>query len=517
MKTKWLGMIVLSGSVLLFIIAAFIWRAFDPKINEKGNNEPNDKKKTIRFQLKSEPASLHPAYSVNAVTNYVSSNLYESLVKFANSNVRLEASLAESWDISDDGLVYSFNIRPNVLFHDGTKLTSDEVVQSFQTVRDSLNVKDGLTQKMMMLIETIESIDSNTVKIRLKRPYTPFLSFLGSGAIPIFSSLDMDKSAGFTDETSIPAGTGPFQLQEWAEGEYILLTKNENYWGERKAKLDEIDFRLDAYDTKVAYNKLKNGQLDIIDIDKNRELGSQFDYYQADLLVTNFIALNTQREPFSQLQARKSVAHAIDRLKMINLFFEGSASLTNSFIPSKITTTGIGEFYAYDKAIAKQAFNGRGTNIKILDISINNAAFHQMLQQMLREIGFEAEIVSNVGEQAVSEILSNGDYDMVLMHWVWSNPDPDYLSNMLSQDGMGFNVSRFYDADLNNLFQWGYEMKNGEERTRIYNQIQMKLKEQVVLIPMFDTSRTYAFSEKVKNFVVHPTGKILFWNMDIEE
>jgi peptide/nickel transport system substrate-binding protein len=483
-----------------------------------GMEDTNKAPKILSFQLKNEPISLDPRFTANVATTMVTSNILEGLLTYEDTNLTLKPALAESWEISDDGLFYTFYLRKQVLFHNGTPMDASSVVKSFQNLKNNPLSETAWSKKLLDVLVTVEEMGPYTVRVQLKYPYTPFLSSLAMNTVSPIVLFEEEENA---DGNLIvkPLGTGPFKFSEWKLGEEIKLVKNEFYWGE-KPKLDGIVFKVDVFSTAQAGTMLRNGEIDIIDLDKEREKGEGVFYYQSDSLMTSYIALNTDRYPFNILENRLAFAHALNRRGLFDKYYSGIARFADSYIlPEILGYDSRFRFYPYSLDTARQyrkPSSGYMDEVIALDITFQNPGFSQEITDGLKRIGFDAKFSQNIDEAELYRVIGNGEYDMFMFAWQWGIADPDVLMEMLDQNQWSQNVSKYMNRELKALGTEGHSLPNGPKREEVYKKIQEILKKDAVLIPMFYPSRTYAYNDRVMNFRVHPNGSILFAQMDVK-
>lgn len=528
MMKKSMSRVLVLGLVLALSIGVFLGCSKDDDeqnaknelengVTEGSNEgETQEVEKIVRFQLKNDPLSLDPIVDVDAITTLVTSNIYEGLVRFDDSNVTIRPALAESWTVSEDGLEYTFSLRRGVYFHDDSYFDADVVVKNFDRLRQMYSNSGQWNKKFVEVIERVEKKDQYTVNFVLNHNYTPFLSTLAmSKFTPIVSARVLEEGLDVNDN---PIGTGPFKFSQWNEGTNIVLEKNTNYWS-RKPSIDKIDFRMDVFSTDSAGTMLRNKEIDVVDLDRPRQLGDGINYYQADMLMSGFMALNCSRPPFNDLNNRLAVAHAINRAQLFEDEYADVAILKNSYLPVELKGFDSSlAFYPFDVEKAQNFSSvAENTRVTIIDTIFNNNSFNHEIARSLDRVGFETEFVGNLYSSQFQARLLEGNYDVLMFGWRWENPDPNSLIGFLDQSNPGANVSKYFNQELENLAQKGYSLPNGVERDEVYKKIQELIKEDAVIIPMFELSRTFAYGSNIRNFRTHPTGRVMFEHMEVVE
>jgi peptide/nickel transport system substrate-binding protein len=479
------------------------------------NLENQSELKTVTCQLKGEPASLDPAFMNNTVTTIVTSNIFEGLVTFKETSVEIEPALAEKWEISNNNLEYTFTLRNNVKFHDGTPFNADSVVTNFNRLKKIKLEEDNASKKVLDVISDIQKIDDYHVKFILSRQYTPFLADLAMNILtPIVSQNSIKSDSAPID---IPIGTGPFKFSDWKKTKVITLEKNIDYWG-KKPSIDVISFRLDTLSTQNARALLNNGEIDIIDLEKPKNDKNTY-YYKSNSLFTSFIALNCSKQPFSDKDTRKAFAQALNRQDLYERYFDSNGTFANSFLPPEINGYNSSiKFYPYNIDLAKQLVNKSNPAIKKIvaaDIYFQNPAIYLEISNNLKKLGFEVEFRQNLNEESFLQMKSNNSYDMIIAGWQCDNGDADNYMGLIDSKNLELNLSKYNNKNVDDLISIGNSLPNGEERYNTYKKIQTIVEDDVPIIPLLHAGRTFGLSSKVKNFRVHPTGAILFKYMDI--
>jgi peptide/nickel transport system substrate-binding protein len=224
-----------------------------------------------------EPPMLMQALNQNGPTNMIAGNIYESLLRF-NEALEPQPSLAQSWEVSEDGTVYTFTLQENVTWHDGEPFSADDVVFSLDVFLREVHPR--WRPIVNNQVETIEKVDDNTVRLTLKQPFGPLLLAMETASAPIVPKHIYEGTDYASNPmNNTPIGTGPFKFQEWNRGSYVHLVKNEDYWMEGRPYLDEIYWRFipDAAARAVAYETgdvdvLTGGAVDIFDVPRLSEL-----------------------------------------------------------------------------------------------------------------------------------------------------------------------------------------------------------------------------------------------------
>ena len=266
-----------------------------------------------------EPPALDPTSgAAAAVDSIVYGNVFEGLVRITQSG-DVVPGLAESWEVSADGLVYTFRLRRDVRFHDGSAFDARDA--RFSLDRALAPESTNAQKALLDAIERVDVLDSHTVRLSLSRPSSSLLYYLGWGDAVIVA----EESA--TDNGNRPVGTGPFRFGEWRRGVSIRLDRNEDYWGIPAAP-DSVVFRIIG-DPAAAYAAIRAGDIDaypnypapenIAEFARNPDLKVMIGATAGKVIM----AMNHRRPPFDDLRVRRAISHAIDRDAIIDGAFFG--------------------------------------------------------------------------------------------------------------------------------------------------------------------------------------------------
>ena len=261
----------IAAAVLALALAAPV---ASPLAAQDGTPQPGG---TLNVVIQPEPPGLMLGILQNGPVQMVSGDIYESLLRY-NFDLSPEPQLAESWEISEDGKTYTFNLRKGVTFHDGTPFTSADVKFSMDVF---LRETHSRMRTYMEHVESIETPDDHTVVFNLKYPFGPFLGIFEAGTAPMIPKHIYEGTDFVNNEANnTPIGTGPFKFKEWAKGSYIHFVKNEDYYMDGLPYVDEVYYHVipDAASRAVAYETgkvdvLPGGSVENFDVPRIRDLG----------------------------------------------------------------------------------------------------------------------------------------------------------------------------------------------------------------------------------------------------
>lgn len=402
---------------------------------------------TITLGVALEPPHLDPtAGAAAAIDEIVYANVFEGLTRI-DENGEIQPALAESWEVSEDGKTYTFKLRQGVTFHDGSAFDAEDVKFSLDRARadDSTNAQKGL----FAAIESVETVDPQTVKITLASPAGNFLFNMGWGDAVIVApeTADANKES--------PVGTGPFKFSNWAKGSAIELTRNEDYWGDQVA-LSKATFRI-IPDAAAAVNALLAGDVDAF---PNITAPEAIPQLEADARFTvvigstegeTILATNNKRPPFDNLKVRQAIAHTLDRQAVIDgaMFGIGTPIGTHFAPHHPAYREDLIDTYPRDlekaKALLAEAGHPDGFKATLkLPPPTYARRGGEIIASQLREIGIELEIIPMEWKQWL-EGPFKGDFDLTIVSHtepmdigIYANPEYYFqYDSKAVQDVMG--------------------------------------------------------------------------------
>jgi peptide/nickel transport system substrate-binding protein len=377
---------------------------------------------TIGIQL--EPTNLDPttggaAAAIRTVTDL---NIYNGLTRIDKDGA-VQPDLATTWDISPDGLTYTFQRKTDVKVNDGAPLTAHAVKWTLD--RERAADSKSAQKQLFANIKQVDVVDPATVKVTLTQPQGDFLYDMGWGDAVIVSQK--------TAETNVttPVGTGPYQLGEWVKADHITLVPNPNYTGTKPA-LDKVTFKFIS-DPTAAASAVLAGDVDVFSGFPAPELLEQFKA-NPDLVVTvgstqgeTIAAMNNAHPPLDNVKVREAIAHAIDRKAIIDGSQFGYGTPIGSFFPpgdpAYIDLTSISNF---DPAKSKQMLADAGVKDLTLTFKVPPAAYARaaapIIQQELADVGIKVNVVNVEWADWIANVFQGAyDYDRTMVSHVEAN------------------------------------------------------------------------------------------------
>lgn len=369
---------------------------------------------TLGMQL--EPPNLDPTSgAAAAIDEIVYSNVFEGLTRFA-SDGSIVPGLAETWDISDDGTVYTFKLRSGVTFHDGTAMTAEDVVFSLDRARanDSTNAQKALFEG----IDTVEAVDPLTVVITLSEANGNFTFNLAWGDAVIVAPESIDQAA------TSPVGTGPFTFSQWLQGDSVVLTRNPNYWGDAPA-LATATFKFIG-DPNAAFAALMAGDIDAFPNYPSPETLAQFEADPRFNVIVGssegetILSTNNRSGVLADVRVREAIARAINRQDIIDgAMFGFGTPIGTHFAPHNPDYLDFTALSSYDPDRARALLDEAGVSDLTLRLALPPVAYArrggEIIASQLREVGIETEITNVEWAQWLEQVFMGQDYDLTIV------------------------------------------------------------------------------------------------------
>ncbi len=506
--------------------------------------------KTLIYCSEGSPEGFNPSlYTAGTTFDASSRQIFDKLVHFKHGTTEIEPGLAESWEVSDDGLEYTFHLREGVTFHSNDSFTpsrdfnADDVIFTFERQGNPDHPYHGVSggsyeyyngMSMPDLIESIEKIDDQTVKFVLTRPEAPMIANLGMDFASIMSAeyADAMLEAGTPEKVDLePIGTGPFEFVGYQEDAVIRYQANEDYW-RGKAPIDNLIFAITP-DNSVRYQKLKAGECHVMPYPNPSDIEAMksdpdINLLEQEGLNVGYLAYNTQMPPFDDPAVRKALNMAIDKDAIVEAVFQGSAKKAKNPIPPTIWSYNDAvEDDPYDPEAAKTMLEeagvtGLSTAIWAMPVqrpyNPNARRMAELIQEDWSNIGVDAEIVSyEWGEylERSKDVERNG---AVLLGWTGDNGDPDnFLAVLLGCDGVGgSNRAQWCDEEFEALIQQAKQETDQAERVKLYEEAQTVFKEKAPWATIAHSIVYKPVRKEVTGFKIDPFGGHVFYGVALE-
>ncbi|MBW2153381.1 MAG: ABC transporter substrate-binding protein [Deltaproteobacteria bacterium] len=448
------------------------------------NQTPAEKVKRggiLRYGLSSEPPNLDPQKSTGTAAQVVKSAVYSGLLRYWKG-YKIDPDLAKSWDISSDGKTYTFHLHENVYWHNGDKFSAEDVKFSLERIMDP-KAGSSLKAELTQMIQKIEVVDDNTVKITLKATSPDFLHVLSVAYCKIVSKKFIE-SGGNPNKTLM--GTGPFKFKEYTPTVSIKVVRNENYFKKGRPYLDGIDF-IFYPDQTTRVTALRTGAVDIIGylpwkqmsaIERDRKLKVLSD---KEMLFMD-VQINVKRSPLDNPKVRKALAWAIDRQAVVNSVFFGRGRVIGgiAFPPSwNGYSPELAKTYTYDPEKAKKllAEAGYPNGFKMSVLSTFQYGMHkvtgEIVQANFKDIGIDCDLelvdwATDIKRQNASE------FDVQVMGTMPGYKSGAFLTRFFRTGGVYANACQFSDKKIDELLDKAAFEMDPKKRAQLFIEVQKR-------------------------------------------
>ncbi len=507
--------------------------------------------KTLVYCSEGSPEGFDPALYTSGTTFDASEHtIYDKLVLFETGTTNTIPGLAESWEASEDGLEYTFNLRKGVKFHSNDQFTptrdfnADDVIFSFERQGKADNpynqVSGGTWEyfngmSMPDLIKEIVKVDDYTVKFVLNRPEAPMVSNLAMGFASIMSAeyADAMLEAGTPEMLNqAPIGTGPFQFVAYQKDAVIRYKANPDYW-RGASTIDDLVFAITP-DASVRYQKLKAGECHVMPYPNPADVeamktDSDIQMMEQEGLNVGYLAYNTKVAPFDNAKVRKALNMAIDKQAIIDVVFQGSGKVAKNPIPPTM--------WSYNDAIEDDAFDPEaakamlaeegveGLDMKVWAMPVqrpynpNARRMAELIQADMSKIGVNVEIVSYEWGEYLERSKAEDRDGAVLLGWTGDNGDPDnFLAVLLGCDAVGgSNRAQWCNEEFDGLVQQAKVVSKQEDRAKLYEEAQVVFKREAPWATIAHSVVFMPMRNEVSGYKVHPLGGHIFYGVDLTE
>lgn len=471
---------------------------------------------TLRAAWQASWESLDPHVASSEASFQVLNNVLETLT-FFDGDMNLIPWLAESWERSEDGLTWTFNLREGVTFSNGRELTAEDVKWSFERLIDP-DIASGNAFRLGGAGTMIEVVDPYTVAITTESPIANLAASLAANkSAGIMASESVNDEGMVTD----PIGSGPFVISELEGTTSLTLTRNDSYWQEGLPYLDAVEIT-PITDDAARELALQGEEVDWIFTIAPQNLEALQDdpgviVETAPRLSYDYFGLNLNREPFNDVRVRQAMAYAIDRGVICAFAFFNICEPVQG--PTASGTPWYFPYAPYDRdldmarSLLEEAGYADGFTMQIMpaigfDETIRGA---QIVQQQLAEIGITVEIDAvEFGEWLQRQ--SEGDFDAFMLSWLGLTDVEDYFY-LQHRTGQTFNFTGYSNSEFDALVDEGRTISDFDERYAIYEQANQILVDDAPYIYMYAKSEVKAWSPIVQGFAVRPDSAVNFWTV----
>ncbi|OGQ49681.1 MAG: hypothetical protein A3I09_02750 [Deltaproteobacteria bacterium RIFCSPLOWO2_02_FULL_47_10] len=484
---------------------------------------------TFIDSIPADPDSLNPIISIDSMQTGINRLIYESLIKLDNTTLKPRPLLAKSWMISKDHLQYTFYLRNDVFWHDGMKFMADDVLYTFEQIRNP-NVDAAAARVDLQMVDKFEKLDDYTVRFTFKKP--DYKGILFVGMIRIIPKHVFDNGSDFNSHPAgrYPVGTGPYRFVEWRTGKHIILERNESYWGERP-DIKRVVHKIIS-DSNATFQVLKKGELDVGTLRPiqwarqadTKEFNSRFNKHEYYLPICTFIGWNLERPFFKDRRVRTALTHLINREGIKKKMTLGKSKvLTSCFDINDPEYNNNIQPYPYNPEYAKRLLTEAGwvdhNGDGILDkdgVSFQfallygggDAASTRMLtiiREDLEHAGIVMDIQGLEGATLYQQVIER-KFGALISGWVNTpNSDPYQIWHS-SQINGGSNFIGFSNKEFDELLIKARQEFDDNKRIAMYHRMQEILHEEQPYTFLFAPASLVAIDKRFSNVKVYPRG-----------
>jgi len=444
-------------------------------------NNTEASKDSVTLALDADIATLDPTTSASMQDLRVFSNIYDTLLTKDESDNFVPA-LAESWDVSDDGLTYTFHLKKGVKFHNGEELKASDVVFTFNAAKAS-----PYLEGQVIAVKDAEAVDDYTVQINMSYPYAPFLLSIHD-TIYILNEKAVTEGGETYGEN--PVGTGPYKFVRHDVGEKVVLERFDDCY-KGKAPIKNVEFKV-ITDSNTSLIALETGDVDFTyeipmisaqSVKDNKDLEA----HEYNSIQLSYVLMNTEKEPFNNKLLRQAINYAIDKDTIIQIAAEGMGNKTEGVLSKDIF--GYSEDvkgYAYDAEKAKELLvqagypNGLEITFKTMDGTYKKAA--ELIQENLRAIGITVNIELEEKNSYIQDLVS-GNYEVGNIS-VSVGKDADFYG-LLFRTGEQANFSKYSNAKVDKLFEEARKSSDDVKRLENYKEVMQMVNDEGVIVPLY--------------------------------
>ncbi|NQX52027.1 ABC transporter substrate-binding protein [Pedobacter panaciterrae] len=522
-----------------------------PIVFSCNSSSSNKGKKVFSMNLDQNLTSLDPAFARNQNALWMINQVFNGLVQ-VDSNLNIMPCIAKTWQISTDGLTYTFNLRNDVYFHNdpifpngkGRKAIAADFVYSFYRLIDPKVASSGgwIFSDKVKDINNFVAINDSTFQVKLIKPFPAFMKLLTTQYCSVVPKEVVDHYG--KDFRSHPIGTGPFKFKYWKEDEILVLLKNENYWEKAgNTKLPYLDAVKVSFitDKQSAFMNFLKKDLDFFDkvdgsyrddiLTKSGKMTAKykgkFNLRKSPYLCTEYVGILVdtniaiaKRSPLKYKKVRQAINYAIDKPKLIK-YLRNSIGIpaTSGFIPQGMpgfdSTAVKGYHYEPEKAavlLAEAGFpNGKGMPQVTLSTSTTYKDLIEFIQGELAAIGIKVKV--DVSPNAsLRDLMSKNEVNFFRGSWIADYPDGEnYLAMFYSKNKVpnGPNYTAYYNNDFDRLFEQSYYVSDNAKRYLLYQKMDQMVIDYANIVPIYYDQSVIMTQNNISGYNMNPQNLMI--------
>ncbi|MCA0246747.1 MAG: glutathione ABC transporter substrate-binding protein GsiB [Proteobacteria bacterium] len=474
--------------------------------------------------------TLDPYNTNSTGTQSAGRAYYEGLYGF-NQDLVLVPLLAESHEVSSDGLVYTFKLRQGVKFHDGTDFNADAVKVNFDRASNRDNRLARYNQ--FNRIAKTEVVDPTTVKVTLTEPFSPFINAIGHPSAMMISPAALQKfgkDIGFN-----PVGTGPFQFVEWKQTDYLKVKKFDGYWRKGYPKVDTLTFR-PVPDANTRTAMVQTGEAHFafpVPFERAQQLKDEgkVDVIDAPSISVRYVSMNVLQKPFDDVRVRHAINYAVNKEAFGKVVYAGHAQLMDGVVPKGVDFAHVSGPWPYNPAKARELLkeagypNGFEASLWSAYNDSTSAKSVQFLQQQLAQVGIKASLEILEPGQRVQRVSQAPDpkqagVRMLYATWSASTGEADWaLRPLLASEAWPpqLNNTAYYKNDVVDAnIAKALRVTKREEKAEIYKIVQEQIWKDAPWVFLNTANNVYLRNKKLSGVYVMPDNGLSYADIEMK-
>jgi len=507
----------------------------------------------LAVQIGPDPETVDPALNTAIDASNVILHAFETLLTFDENN-DIVPGQAESFDVSDDGLTYTFHLRDGLKWSDGSDFTAEDFVYSWKRLADPMTAAPYAADMLSMVkgydeaaagdIDAlgVSAPDAKTLVVELSSPCVYFDKIITHASMAPVKKDVVDANGdqwALAPETYI--SNGPLKMIEWVPGSHMTFAKNENYWNADKVTLNSLKFVL-MEDSNAAYSAYQTGEVQMIKDIPTEEIPSLQDSpdYHLDL-ATSYTIFNTQKAPFDDAKVRMALSLAVDREYVANTLMIGTVAPATNFVGPGISDAEAGSSFEevtrknnggdffnvnnYEadlekaKELLAEAGYPNGEGFPIIEYMTNDAGYNkpvaEYLQSAWKDLGITMDI-KIVEWSTFTPTRRAGDFEICRGGWVYDYDDPSNMLNLLASTS-GNNDGKYSNPEVDKLLEEARSTADKAEHYEKLHAAENLIMEDAAVSPLVYSSDFYLQNPKLKGTWHSPYGYWYFMYATMEE
>lgn len=476
----------------------------------------------IIYRINADPTTLDPASVVDVAGGAIAAKIFNGLVRL-DAELRIVPDIAETWEILDNGRTYIFHLRDTAKFSNGRTVAAGDFKYSFERVLspqgrspntwvlDKILGAGAFHKGAADQVPGLEVLDKKTLRIRLERPFAPFLQLLTMAAAYVVPQEEVLRLG--SDFAVHPVGTGPFILQTWRHNTELLLKRNEAYFA-GLPPLQEIRYRVIPEDL-TAVTEFELANIDVLGVPAYEYARFRASRAWRPLLTssrginTYYLGFNCARPPFDDPEFRRAVARAIDRETILRTFYEGRGRLASGPVPDILRHWPAPVLPSYTSEVRRSTHSRPIINFYVnADQEVVDIA--EIIQWYLRKAGIEVRI-KQLEWSAYKAAINKGEADMFWLSWWADYPDAENFLFPLfhsSNHGAGGNRARYTNKEVDRLIEAGQRAVDAQQRDQFYMKAEHIIAEESPWVFMWHKTDFTLRQPYLKNYRMYPIYNI---------